>query len=255
MLLEGFLTDARFATFGSVTNSRFDDIYAETASIIGITPDTSKGRLFQYLSDIYSRNVISTKKTTSFSLTDTYTPTAVALERTLGNTEIDPQDYFDISLYAYQILQKAQTSQKTQDAGASIEIGQIFADEAITSYSTYSLINTLFAATDKYIHSLTTFELQRAAYQTLVVQFYAPISNMLTRSLYLMYTFEKDGYLYPKERYLDNESIKIDPKLLATIDETYHVLKRMQESVAPMYLSGSASSSFQSFSDSVVQLG
>jgi hypothetical protein len=255
MLLEGFLTDARFATFGSVTNNWFDEIYAETASILGITPDTSKGRLFQYLSDIYSRNVLSTKKTTSSSLTDTYTPTADALERTLSNTEIDPQDYFDVSLYAYQIIQKAQSSQKTQEAGTSIEISQVFADEAITSYSTYSLIDTLFAATDKYIHSLKTLELQKAAYQTLVVQFYAPVSNMLTRSLYLMYTFEKDGHLYPKERYLDNENIKIDPKLLATIDETYHILKRMQESVAPLYTSDSVSSSFQSFSDSVVQLG
>jgi hypothetical protein len=255
MLLEGFLTDARFATFGSVTNSRFDEIYAETASILDITPDTGKGKLFQYLSDIYSRNVILTKKDSTASLSDTYIPTAQALERTLSNAEIDPQDYFDISLYAFQILLKAQESQTIKDVGVSVEISSVFANEVTTSQSTYSLIGTLFAATDKYIHSLATPELQKTAYQTIVSELYVRIVNMLTRSLYLMYTYEKGGYIYPKEIYLDNENIKIDPKLLIAIEDTYYMLKRTQESLAPYYASGSLSPSFHSFSDSVVRIG
>ena len=40
--LETFLTDARFAIFGNVRNNQFDAIYTETASILGITPETGK---------------------------------------------------------------------------------------------------------------------------------------------------------------------------------------------------------------------
>ncbi len=42
MTLEAFLTDARFAIFGSVANAQFDAIYLETASILGIIPDSGR---------------------------------------------------------------------------------------------------------------------------------------------------------------------------------------------------------------------
>ncbi len=42
LTLESFLTDARFAIFGNVANAQFNTIYLETASILGITPDSGK---------------------------------------------------------------------------------------------------------------------------------------------------------------------------------------------------------------------
>jgi hypothetical protein len=41
-MLESFLTDTRFALFGKNPNSKFSDIYIETAGILGITPSTGK---------------------------------------------------------------------------------------------------------------------------------------------------------------------------------------------------------------------
>lgn len=57
---------------------------------------------------------------------------------TLDNSNIESKDYFDIALYAYQLLQK------TQDK-------QMFTYESITSRATYELVDTLFGATTKYI--------------------------------------------------------------------------------------------------------
>jgi hypothetical protein len=138
MTLEAFLTDARFAIFGNIANNQFDSIYAETANILGITPDTGKGKFFQYLSDIYSRNIISQRRDQTFSGIDTYTPTADGIKRTLDNKNIESKDYFDIALYAYQLLQKAQDN-------------QMLTPESLSSKATYGLIETLFGATEKYI--------------------------------------------------------------------------------------------------------
>ena len=121
-----------------MSNSQFDTIYSETANILGIVPGTGKGKFFQYLSDIYSRNIVLQRKDPTFAGIDTYTPTADGLMETLDNSNIESKDYFDIALYAYQLLQK------TQDK-------QMFTNESITSRATYELVDTLFGATTKYI--------------------------------------------------------------------------------------------------------
>jgi hypothetical protein len=101
LLLESFLTDTRFAIFKTTQSSKFNAIYVETAGILGITPTVGKGKFFQYLSDIYSRNIYSQKRDPTFSGIDTYTPTADGLKQTIDNSNIESKDYFARNFYYY----------------------------------------------------------------------------------------------------------------------------------------------------------
>lgn len=241
-MLEGFLTDARFAIYGNVSNSQFDSIYTETANILGIIPGTGKGKFFQYLSDIYSRNVVLQRKDPTFSGIDTYTPTADGLKETLENSNIESKDYFDIALYTYQLLQK------TQDK-------QMFTYESITSRATYELIDTLFGATTKYIDWLATPELQKSAYQTLVIQFYAPIAATLNRSLYSTYASYSDGKIYIDRQYLDGDFVKFDVKMRDNLESTYAMMLASYERVAPLYDTGEQRYTLIALRDSIVRIG
>jgi hypothetical protein len=69
---------------------------------------TAHAKLLQRLSDIYSKNLVAQKKDLAFSKIDTYTPTAIELERTLDSSDIQQRDYFDIALYAFNVLKKAE---------------------------------------------------------------------------------------------------------------------------------------------------
>lgn len=240
--LESFLTDTRFALFGKNPNAKFADIYIETASILEITPSTGKWKFFQYLSDIYSRNIASQKRDPTFSGIDTYTPTADGLQRTLDNSNIVSKDYFDIALYAYQLLKKAQD-------------GQNFTEESFSSKATYDLIGTLFSATEKYIQGLPSSE-QKLAYQTLIIQFYAPIANTITRSLYEKYSTYIDTKIFLGKNYLDGDTIiKIDPSMRENIDTSYAVLNRMYERIVPLFENEEQPYAMITFRDSVRRIG
>jgi hypothetical protein len=225
-----------------VNNTQFDSIYTETANILGIIPGTGKGKFFQYLSDIYSRNVVLQRKDPTFSGIDTYTPTADGLKETLDNTNIESKDYFDIALYTYQLLQK------TQDK-------QMFTYESITSRATYELIDTLFGATTKYIDGLATLELQKAAYQTLVIQFYAPIAATLNRSLYSTYGSYSDSKIYIDRKYLDGDFVKFDVKMRDNLSTTYAMMLDSYERVAPLYDTGEQRYTLIALRDSIIRIG
>ncbi|MBC7503980.1 hypothetical protein H7169_03335 [Candidatus Gracilibacteria bacterium] len=240
--LESFLTDARFAIFGNVRNTQFNAIYTETASILGITPESGKGKFFQYLSDIYSRNIIQQRRDDTFSGVDTYSPTADGLERTLDNENIESKDYFDIALYSYQLLQKAQDQ-------------QMFTSESLGSNATYGLIKTLFGATNKYIQGLGNIDMQKSAYQTLVIQFYSPIANAISRSLYTNYTTTTDQKIYLGKQYLDGNEIRFDSKIRENLESSYALLKRSYENIAPLYTADEQQYTLISWRDSIIRIG
>jgi len=242
-LLEKFLTDARFVVYGGNVsgNKQFDDIYAEIASVLGIIPDTSNGKFFQALSDIYSRNIIQQRKDPTFSWIDTYTPTASGLKNTLGNTEIASNDFFDIALYAYQILQK------TQDK-------DVLTPEALSAPATYALIETLFGATDQYVRWLTD-DLRISAYQALVIQFYAPIAKMIAKSVYANYTTSIDTQIYLWKDYFDGGNIRFNPQLLDNLESTYHILNNVYNTIAPLAdESGDQQYALSVFRDSILRI-
>ena len=239
--LETFLTDTRFAIYQPVGSIDFGPIYMETASILKKTPDTGKWKFFQYLSDIYSLNIVAQKKDPTFSGIDTYTPTAEWLKRTLDNNSIESKDFFDIALYAYQLLQKAQD-------------GQTFTLESLASEATYSLINTLFIATDKYIQWLPESD-QKSAYQTLVIQFYAPIANTMSRSLYSFYTTQMDSKIYLDKRYLDGDKVKFNQKIRDYIEGIYATMHTSYEQIATLYTQDDQQFTLISYRDSLARIG
>lgn len=241
--LENFLTDTRFASFGnSIQQSQFDLIYKETAGILDITPPDGKWRFFQYLSDIYSRNIIAQRKDPAFSWIDTYTPTAAWLIRTLDNQNIESKDYFDIALYADQILKKAQD----QD---------MFTEESLTAWATYELIETFFRATKKYIDWFTDSNEVRWTYKTLVAQFYAPLANALTKSLYTVYTVNQSGYIFLKEEYTYWETLKIDQKLQWALESIHDMLYNIYANISPLYDDSDWKYALISFHDSMMRIG
>lgn len=239
--LEWFLTDTRFATYVG-QNNQLDTIYRETANILWISPPDGKWKFFQYLSDIYSRNIIARKKDPTFSGIDTYTPTANGLSKTLENNKIESKDYFDIALYTYQILRKAQDR-------------EMFTEESLSSEATYKLIETLFGATEKYIQWIPDVATKKSAYQSLVVQFYMPIANALSKSLYKTYTINKDGYIYFDPKYIKWDVINLDPKIKNSIDYTYNILNSTYERVAILYDDNDQKYALIGFHDAMLRIG
>jgi hypothetical protein len=193
--LEEFLTDARFASFGTANNAHFQEIYDEIAQILKIAPVWAKAELLQKLSNIYSLNLSAQLRDKEFSRIDTYTPTAREVRNTLTSTNIDTKDYFDIALYAFHVLKKA-------------EDGWKYFDEAITANATYELLSTIFLATDRYVKSTNDI----TAYKSLSIQFYDHILDTLVNSIYSYYIQDDGDRLYFKEKYIADGAVKIDDK-------------------------------------------
>ncbi len=195
--LEEFLTDARFASFWKSNNAHFQEIYNEIASILGIAPASGKWELLQQLSNIYSLNLSAQIKDKEFSRIDTYSPTAREILSTLSSKDIESKDYFDVALYAFHVLKKA-------------EDGGKFFDEATVANATYDLLSTIFLSTDKYVKS----QGDPTAYKSLSIQFYDHLLITLVNSLYSLYTENENDRIYFKKKYVDDGVIKINEKQL-----------------------------------------
>lgn len=151
--LEKFLTDGRFALFGGLKiNPQFSDVYQIISDEVGKTPVTPHAKLLQRLSDIYSKNLVAQKKDLTYSRIDTYSPTALELEQTLQSQDIEQRDYFDIALYAFNVLKKS------EDRGFLI-------DTAVYERATYSLIQTILISTEKYVASIPEPERKSITFQ------------------------------------------------------------------------------------------
>lgn len=198
--LEEFLTDARFASFGTAGNKNFQEIYDEIANILKIAPKWAKAELLQKLSNIYSLNLSAQMKDKEFSRIDTYSPTAREIANTLSSTDIDSKDYFDIALYAFHVLKKAESGGK-------------FFDEAVFANATYELIRTIFLATDRYIKWTDKKE---EAYKSISIQFYDQIMNMLVNSVYMIFTEVDEDRIFLKSKYILDNVATLDNKTFLT---------------------------------------
>lgn len=93
------------------------------------------------MSDIYSANLfLQTRKTTTFRI-DTFEPTATSLRTTLREQGIEDKDYFDIAIYAYNILEKIQEK-------------SLFSLDYLENKSTYDYLITFFYAGSRYMDSI-----------------------------------------------------------------------------------------------------
>lgn len=187
--LEKFLTDGRFALFGGTrVSTKFSDIYTVVSESVDKAPVTAHAKLLQHLSDIYSKNLVAQKKDLSFSRIDTYTPTANELQNTLNSTDIEQRDYFDIALYTFNVLKKA------EDKG-------LFIDEAVYAHPTYALIQTILVSTDRYVNTIQDPERKTITAQGIALHFYDHILSVLSKSVYETFMESDNGYLYLKETF------------------------------------------------------
>jgi hypothetical protein len=253
--LEQFLVDGRFALFSGEVNSNFSEIYHIIADIIEITPKDTKMKMFQKLSDIYSKNIISTnvlsKKTdkaeVSLSQFDANRSTALELIKTLESKDIRPKDYFDIALYAYSVFHKTET----QDMK--------ILDTELYSHYTYELLKTVFYATKKYSESIDDADKQKTTFRSINLQFYHHLTTVLVRSLYdtFMEVHPEDGILVLKENFYDTRLgvIKdIDPALIDDIRWTNTAIQSVFEDLVGAYDEDQKNQTFLATRNAAVRL-
>jgi hypothetical protein len=214
-LFQEFLTDGRFAMFSQVTDQKFVSIYNEVAKIIGIAPNTQKYQLFQKLSDIYSRNLVNQLQG-SVGKNDVYTSSANELIGTLSASWMTGDDYFNIALYALNILSKSQEQ-------------NLFTVDFVKSNATYNFIYTIFVATDNYLSSITDSNKKSNTQNTIAHQLYVPLSESLVLSLYKYFTIDQNWYIYLSPIFFPdgpNEKMKFDSNFVASVNKIYGIMNR-----------------------------
>lgn len=233
--LEKFLTDGRFALFGwTRVNPQFSELYWAVSEIVGKAPVTPHAKLLQRLSDIYSKNLVTQKKDLAFPQIDTYSPTALELEKTLESTDIQQRDYFDIALYAFNVLKK------TEDNG-------LFVDEAIYAHPTYSLIQTILVSTDRYTRSITDPDKKKVTYEWIVLHFYHSIISTLAKSVFHTFTQNEDGFIYIKPAFRPTTTepiIHMDEGLIRDIQNIDGIISLIIERLDAQYGENSTHSAY-----------
>ncbi len=225
MVVEQFLLDGRFALYGWVANSRYQEIYESIAKMIGIEPTSWKSRLLQSLADIYSRNLFTQKRTNNRIKIDTYWPTAIELEKTLQKNEIDQKDYFDIAIYAFNILKKTEVNK------------QLLSEGTLEDSSTYTYLSIFFRASNLYIESIDDTVKKQQTVMSFSKQFYDYIITTLSHSLYTYYTVVEDGAIYLSPDLREGTKLKIADEFKQNIDSINAVIEFVTPSIEALWSS------------------
>ncbi len=218
--IEDFLINGRFALYLDVQNTQYQFLYNEAASIVGIAPTTGRGRLFQALSNIFSRNLLQDNATTS--QTNTYILATNELKNTLSLEEMETSDYFDLSLYAYLIFQK-------------MTDGKVIQQNVLETDTLYQLYTTIFQATQRYVNGITDASLRSTAQRSLVVHFYEPMVTLLVNSLYSVYATNTDGTIDISQRFLDRDGPKFSLTFAKNIETTYVTINEIFKKISGLY--------------------
>ncbi len=213
-VIEQFLIDGRFAIFLDARNGQYQAIYNQVANILGIAPTTGKGKFFQSLSNIFSKNLLrSTNESAGFA--DTYNIVGNELKNTLSVGEIDTNDYFDLSLYAFLMFEKLSDG-KTLDKAVL---------EGVTLPELYV---TIFQATQRYVSGIANSELANIAQKSLLIHFYEPMMDLFVRSLYATYTKIENGRIFLSDRYVVREDPQFSPSMESNLKNIYNVLNSIR---------------------------
>jgi hypothetical protein len=239
--LQQFLTDSRFMLFSSNgSNKKYEEIYNQVAWVLWISKSSGKYQFFQKLSDIYSQNMVTQKRDSAFSKIDTYTPTAEELVRSLQSQDIEQKDFFDIALYAFNVLKKTEEQ-------------WMFLKDAVHSVATYQLLDVFFNATNNYaLH--WPIERKNSTYKSMAIQFYDHLLSVLVRSLYSTFTETKGGYIYLKEGLVSNGwKIKLDddPAYISTLRNLDRTIMDTLEQLTYVYQDESDRDTFLNIRQSI----
>lgn len=222
-LVEQFLLDGRFEVYGWVANSKYQLFYEEIGELIGIKAGTGQSRLLQSLADIYSRNLFSQNRTEKSILIDTYTPTAGELTKTLDQNDVYQKEYFDIAIYAFNILRKMEKSVALLNS------------DAMTNSATYSYFVTFFRAANRYIESITDVEKKQQTIMSFSRQFYDYILTTIVNSLYKNFTIVEDKALYLARDYREGIKVKIPDDIMNWIQSVQSSVEYMIPSIEALW--------------------
>jgi hypothetical protein len=233
-LVEQFLLDGRFAQYGGSVSPKYQETYENIARIIGIERTDAKGQLFQNLADIYSRNLFNQKNTDIVRIINTYSPTATELAKTLDKDEIPQKDYFDIAIYAYNILRKME------------EKNQLLSQSTMEDNSTYIYFTTFFRASNKYIESIEDPIKRQQTIMSFSRQFYDYMLTLIVSSLYQSFVVAEDGALFLSPQFREGIKVKISPELLDNIRNLDATVQAIAPSIEALW-SGSGKTDTDTF--------
>ena len=222
-LVEQFLLDWRFAVYGWVANNKYQETYEAIAHMIGIYATDGQSRLLQSLADIYSRNLFSQKRSEESVIVDTYVPTSWELTKTLDQNDVYQNDYFDIAIYAFNILRKMEKSV------------WLLSTEAMTSPATYSYFVTFFRASNLYIESITDADKKQQTIMSFARQFYDYVLGTIVNSLYKQYTIVQDKALYLAPDYREGIKVTIPDDLMNGISSLASSIEFMTPSIEALW--------------------
>jgi hypothetical protein len=154
---------------------------------------------------------------------NTYGPTAVELANTFGKNEIEKKDYFDIAIYAHNILRKME------------ERPQLLGISTLEDLSTYSYLNTFFQASNRYIQSITDIEKKQQTIMSFSRQFYDYILTLIVNSLYTGYVTEEDGALFLQERFREGDVVKIGDEVIGSINVFYATVDAVMQNMQSLW--------------------
>lgn len=197
-MIEQFLIDGRFALYNTDSvESHYQKLYEEAASILGINPTTGKEKMFQVLSNIFSKNLLVDKLSNNQMSIDT----VAVLNNTLtqAKNEIATSDYFDISLYSFLLLrvmadEEGREQMNTTDKSlVSMFYRTLLSRATLEKDALYSVYATIFSATQRYATGIVDKTQAENAQAALANDFYNPMLYLLVNSLYQTYTHVENG--------------------------------------------------------------
>lgn len=154
-----------------------------------------------------------TTDTTGFA--DTYNVVGTELKNTLSVGEIDTNDYFDLSLYAFLMFEK-------------ISDGKILNKSILEGATLPELYVTIFQATQKYAAGISNEDLANTAQKSLLMYFYKPMMELFVRSLYATYTYVEDGKIFLSTQYVIREDPQFSASMEANLKNIYNVLNSIR---------------------------
>ncbi len=128
--------------------------------------------------------------------------------------------------------------------------------QALTARPTFQLLSTLFIATSKYASSVEDLDQRNKTYRSIALNFYEPMLQVLTRSLFSYYTTtDENGHLFLNEKAINNEGkIRIPRELIRDYKAIDNTTRGVLAEIQPAYLGENDIKVFTSIKQSTLRI-
>ena len=149
---------------------------------------------------------------------------------------IEQKDYFDIAIYAFNILKKMEES------------GQMLSKSSIEDTATYTYLGIFFQSARLYIDSIDDPEKKLQTVTSFSRQFYDYIITTLSTSLYAHYTEVSDGAIYVAGDYRDGVKLKFSDEFVNNIGALTNLVDILSPALASLSTDASGSTTDDTYS-------